>query len=107
MTIWSVLVEAPLNDSRLPKAMRDPGAAEVLLLEVMEHLGIRDGVAGGGLDDRLAVRFSLEGYDLVDVGAHARELFLTAADKAGLPLIPDTLEIVPLEALIRANILSG
>lgn len=103
VTVWSVLIEAPLSDSGLPEDVREPGAAEVLLLEVMENLDIHDAVAGGGLGNRLAVRFSLDGFDLVDVAASARELFLRAADKAGLPLSPDTLEVVPLDNLIRAN----
>jgi hypothetical protein len=107
MTVWSVLVEAPLGVSGLPEELREPGAAELLLLEVLGHFHVPDAVAGGALGERLAARFSVEGFDLVDVGARARELFLTAADKAGLPIgAPDTLEIIPLDELVRANTLS-
>jgi hypothetical protein len=105
LTIWSALVEGLLDAHRLPPDAAEPGAAEILMIEVLEDLGVNDVVAGGGLGDRLAVRFSLEGFDLVDVGAHARELFLTAADKAGLPVLPpDVLEVTPLEPLIQANV---
>lgn len=98
MTVWSVLVEGPLT------ADGEPGEAELLLLEVMGDLGFADAVAGGAVGSRLAVRFSVPGFDLVDAAATAREQFLTAVDKAGVSAgMPDTLEIVPLAELARAN----
>ncbi|MEX0991460.1 MAG: hypothetical protein WD004_04230 [Actinomycetota bacterium] len=99
MTTWTVLIEAPIRSGEVP------GEAEVALLDALGRLGADSPITGGGAPDRLSARFCVDGSDIWEVVARARNLFSGAVQKASLAIVdaPDVLEVMPMDELIKEN----